>query len=163
MRCATCACERVTMIGVRLIVTAFIVACVTSAAHARPCDAVQKASGDFTAGKLFDGEVVQVLDARTIRITPVGQAANAQSACDVDLRMFSSGDQSGPAELTQSRRFLDEFVLHQEVACMPQPSKRTLAGGEARISIWDGDRVSASCDINYPLGSLLRKVREVQR
>jgi hypothetical protein len=132
----------------------------TSAAYARACDAVQKSSGDFTAGKPFDGEVVEIVGPETVRIVPVAEKVTPQNWCDVDLMMF--GSRSSPTASAQ-RRFLADFVLHRQVVCMPQPSNRRRVSGQILATIWRGEHVSASCEISYPLDELLKKTANARR
>lgn len=155
------ACDASRMMPTKIITVAFAAWVVmTSAAYARPCDAVQKSSGNFTAGRPFDGEVVEIVDPETVRIVPVGQKATSQNWCDVDLVMF--GTRSPPTASSQ-RQFLGDFALHRQLFCMPQPSNRSRAGGQMLVTIWRGERVSASCEISYPLDELLRKTAKARR
>ena len=161
LHAANNACHAPRMTLMKIIAVGFAASVVmTSAAHARACDAVQKSSGDFVAGRPFDGEVVEIVDAETIRIIPIAQTANPKNWCDVDLVMFGS---RSPPTASAQRKFLADFVLRRRVVCMPQPSNRTRVSGLMLATIWRGERVSASCEISYPLDELLKKTAKARR
>jgi hypothetical protein len=134
----------------------------SATSYARPCDAVQKSSGEFAVGKPFDGVVIAVLDAKTIRMIPDKRDAIPQNWCDVDLRMFSAEHLTASSASAQ-RNFLEDFVQHRGVVCMPQPANRSHVNGQTVVTIWNGDRISASCDVSYPLGELQQRTAKARR
>jgi hypothetical protein len=134
-----------------------------TSAHARPCDAIQKSSGEFVVGKSFDGEVIQVIDGKTIRLVPVNQEADPKNWCDVELEMYGSERNFSASAAAESRKFLTDFILNHVVICMPHPSNIIREEGEmTRATIRRGDHVIASCNVDYPLG-YLRQVFESAR
>lgn len=140
-------------------ISAIAAASLATSAHSRPCDAIQKESGEFWGGKSFSGEVIQVVDAKIIRISPLMQADNTQQLCEVELSMFGPDRVLSPAESERLKSFLTNFVLHGVVTCMPISSVRARVGGRDVVTIWRGERVVAACNVDYPIDFLLQKLK----
>ena len=138
-----------------LLFAAASVALLPASANARTCDAIERAAGGFVVGKPFSGRVVSVVDERTIGIVPL-DAEDNHERCEVELEMYGPTREWRSQDATRSRRFLTNYLLQQEVTCMPHPSNRTIVNGIPVMTHLRGARISASCDVSYHLDALRR-------
>lgn len=138
-----------------LLFAAAFVALLPASANARTCDAIERAAGGFAVGKPFAGRVVSVVDERTIMIVAL-DAEDNRERCEIELAMYGPTREWRSQDAARSRRFLTNYLLQQEVTCMPHPSNRTIVNEKPAMTYRRGAGISASCDVSYPLDALRR-------